>query len=127
MKGELLDARSIAIRMHASLPGVHAWIQSGELRATLLNGRYVVKNEDLLSFRAARRKRAKVREQNRAQGGLQQTWTKLAIECVKSVCETHRTFTTADVWEKIAEDGLHEAPEPRALGAAMRHAISRGW
>lgn len=52
-------------------------------------------------------------------------WCALALDAIRRVAEARPEFTTDAVWHL-----LHDVPEPReprAMGAAMRRAVSAGY
>lgn len=53
-------------------------------------------------------------------------WWEAALKAVKNVCLSQAEFTSDDVWKRL--EGLSvTTKEPRAMGAVMREADSRGW
>ena len=55
------------------------------------------------------------------------TWLELATEAVRWICQNKPTFTTDDVWERLAAVTKMAPHEPRAMGAVMRQAARENW
>lgn len=59
----------------------------------------------------------------RAGQGAGEEWMEEALRVIRTIAETRAEFTTDRVWSLLPD----APPEPRALGAAMMQARSRGW
>jgi di/tripeptidase len=54
-------------------------------------------------------------------------WKKAALDAVCHIALNRRIqFTTDEVWELLEQQGIRATHEPRALGAVLRTAQSRG-
>lgn len=53
-------------------------------------------------------------------------WMKAARFCIMDRAQECETFTSDDVWQSLAEIGFGAPPEPRALGHAMKAAMTAG-
>lgn len=63
-----------------------------------------------------------------AQAGAPPDWYAAAQAAVRQICRHRLRFTTDDVWRSLEEDyGFGSPPEPRAMGAVMRHARKQRW
>lgn len=51
-------------------------------------------------------------------------WRALALETVRQIAQSRRTFTAPDVWEHLP---LPESGNGYALGGVMRRAVGRGY
>jgi hypothetical protein len=54
-------------------------------------------------------------------------WRENAEACLQRVARRQSSLTSDDVWEDLQRWGIHPPPEPRAMGAVMRHGESAGW
>ena len=61
---------------------------------------------------------------DRAESAAPDEWSEAALTVVHDLSLHRPWFTTDHVWERIEEA---EPPEPRAMGAVMRHAAREGW
>ena len=53
-------------------------------------------------------------------------WYAAALERIRHLCLTRASWSADDIWEGL--DGLDlSTREPRALGAVLRDACSKGW
>lgn len=53
-------------------------------------------------------------------------WWTAATTVTRQLSQSHKFFTTDDVWFALRELQVH-TPEPRAMGAVIRFARSHGW
>ncbi len=54
-------------------------------------------------------------------------WTRYALAAVRQAARSAEEFTTDEPRAELERRGIGDPPEPRAWGAVMREAASRGW
>lgn len=56
----------------------------------------------------------------------QRPWEYWASRAITHIAIRQATLTTDDVWDRLDASGVSRPDEPRAMGAAMRHAVKMG-
>jgi len=115
---------------HIDVPYVHVEFDDGEAHDVPAGSPYlgrIVSDADRPEIDATRAAAARDEAIERVGRGMDEEWYRHAVRAYKHLAERHEKFVPDAVWELLAEWGIPEPRETRALVHASKRAVEAGY